>query len=131
MSYRFVTGMEDVTRPYNLVENYSIAVGGHEALASMAADGIELECVVQLNAYDLDDDEDVVEDEVKYARNETIPRLRIDIQDLDDDDDVRTYIGNYFDRIVAFVTKRHAYTRKYVLFHCQAGVSRSTTAACA
>jgi len=128
MAYNVGLERTDLCDSYKLVKEYKIAVGRHDALDDMKSDGIELECVVQLNATDLDEGDE--EDEVEYI-GKTIPCYRLNIEDVTEQFNKRADMYSRFNGIFGFVKFHHTYPRKYVLFHCQTGGSRTATAACA
>jgi len=136
-SYSLGFGRNENQSSYNIIEGYGIAVGDYRAVTNMKKNGVKLAAIVNLYAewLEVSPFEDEVEykicDEEEEGETSKIPRLNIDIEDCDDEDDEKTHIGKYFPRIVAFVEKNQPHPHQLVLFQCAAGVSRSVAAACA
>lgn len=83
---------------------------------------------------DCEEEDDWKDDDCAYCRGikmMSIPMLRINIYDDEDEDDYHTHIGKHFDYINDFVAENVTYPRQIVLFQCASGVSRSSTACCA
>ena len=146
MSYKLQFGVSENDKFYNVVEIAGIpviAVGSYNSATHMMADALNPTgpnvpspaAIVNLFAEHLDDYEPL-EDILSiwtgdFSSTVSVPRLQINIYDSADEGDEHTHIGKHFDQIVAFAKLFRGYPVKPVLFQCAAGISRSTTAACA